>query len=109
MINIVGSTYIFLIVTILLLYLFRKEIFDLKEIMKRKIRWIIYNKILGKSICKENKLKSSSDGRFKEILIELDKMFLAPSNEEDRNFFDNLDMESFEEEEKKREVEKMNI
>ena len=109
MINIVGSIYIFLIVTILLLYFFRKEIFDLKEIMKRKIRWIIYNKILGKNVCKGNKLKSSSDGRFKDILIELDKNFLAPSNEQDRDFFDNLDMESFEDEQKKREVEKMNI
>ena len=108
MINIVGKIYVFLIVTIILLYVFRKEIFNLKEIIKRKIRWIIYNKILGKSICKENKIKSSTDGRFKEILIELDNKFLAPSSEEDRDFFDNLDIESFEDEEKKR-VEEKNI
>jgi hypothetical protein len=108
MINIVGKIYVFLIVTIILLYVFRKEIFNLKEIIKRKIRWIIYNKILGKTFCKENKIKSSTDGRFKEILIELDNKFLAPSSEEDRDFFDNLDIESFEDEEKKR-VEEKNI
>lgn len=102
MINIVGIIYIFVIVLFILLYLFRKEIFDLKEIIKRNIRWIIYNKVLGTNVCIGKKIKSSTDGRFKQILLEMDEKFLAPSNAEDRDYFDELDVESFEEEEKKR-------